>query len=121
MTTCTPLSPEALKAEAIHLEYEFGSPSVIVKRFIKDDEPWHTRRCKNCGGTFDCLAKSRKMFGDDRCRRQYNNRQISRGLLLVPLVLKWRGDRHNKETLAQLCQKASWMLDQDKRAGRPSW
>ncbi len=44
-----------------------------------------------------------------------------RGLAIIADIMRWRGDRKDKDALADVCHKVSIFLDEDKKAGRPSW
>lgn len=111
---------KALGDERLNLELREGAPAYVLRRFIRDGENWHERACKNCGGTFECLATSRRDFGDKPCKNGFLKRRQARGLLAIDLLLQWRATR-TPESLSALCRQAGFMLDQDKAAGRPSW
>jgi hypothetical protein len=110
----------ALGVERLNLEVREGQPAYVLRRFTVDGIAMHERACKNCGGTFECLASSRREFGDKPCKADNLKRRQSRGLYVIDALLEWRATR-TPEALSELCRRGGFMLDQDKAAGRPSW
>ena len=93
----------------------------VVRKFIRDGQPWEERICKFCGGTFECLADSPREFGCDTCRTSLIKLRQSRGLQIIDLVMEWRFDRSQTEALGRLCMLAGQFRDEDRAVGRPSW
>jgi hypothetical protein len=117
---CGESARAALGDERLNLEAKEGQPAYILRRFTVEGVAMHERACKNCGGTFECLASSRRQFGDKACKADALKRRQARGLYIIDAVLEWRATR-TPAALSELCRRAGFMLDQDKAAGRPSW
>lgn len=117
---CGPDARMALGDERLNMEMREGQPAYVLRRFTVAGVAMHERACKNCGGTFECLATSRRQFGDKPCKADALKRRQARGLYVIDLLLEWRSTR-TPESLSELCRRAGFMLDQDKAAGRPSW
>ena len=93
----------------------------VVRSFLRDDKKWEERICKNCGGTFECLANSRRDYGDDPCRMAFLQRRQRRGLMAIDALMRYRRDRKDKTALGDLCQIAGLFIAEDRAVGRPSW
>lgn len=78
------------------------------------------RLCKETGVEF--ADKNGQMdFCNAKARGQWFQRRVKRGLAVLDTSLRWRGDRSDKEALADLCNIIGHFLTEDKAAGRPSW
>ena len=83
------------------------------------------RKCCNCGtplGKTDWRAR----FCGPRCKREFNNRQATRGATAYPFIMAMRCDRAEATRLkawGTLCDLAAKWREEDKvqREGRKSW
>jgi hypothetical protein len=83
------------------------------------------RKCCNCG-TLINKTDWRARFCGTRCKREFNNRQATRGATAYPFIMAMRYDRSEAakhKAWGTLCQLAAQWRDEDKaeREGRRSW
>lgn len=102
----------------------FGASSRTRARFVRWEwmgpKKVAIRICKETGVEF--TDKNGQMdFANSIARGIHLQRRIKRGLAIVDLALRWRGDRKDKAAVGDLCNVISMFLDEDKKAGRPSW
>lgn len=83
------------------------------------------RKCCNCG-TLINKTDWRARFCGARCKREFNNRQATRGATAYPFIMAMRYDRDEAKKLkawGTLCQLAAQWREEDvrEREGRRSW
>lgn len=111
-------------ADAHYRDFAFGEHTRTRARFVRwenhDGKKVAIRLCKETGVEF--IDKNGQMdFANAQARADHLRRRIKRGLALVDICLRWRGDRSDPTGLADLCFVISIFLEEDKKAGRPSW
>jgi hypothetical protein len=120
----TPAIPRTVRQMVDDMGYEDRATAAVILRWeTVEDVKVAWCACKECGGEFrrNRNKKRRRDFCSLRCQADWKQRRQQRGIILVDFVLRWRGNRGDKNALPELCRIVGWMLEEDKKAGRPSW
>ncbi len=102
------------------IEPSEGAPAIVLREWYDGIVLMRECACKNCGEPFVSRAAYERHFCTKACKKTDSLRRQSRGLAIIRSAMKWRG-KQDLAALADLCARLSEFLEQDKRAGRPSW
>jgi len=115
------LPPETIDSRDFAFGERYSIRAKVLARFERDGKQWERRVCKNCGGTWECLASSRAEYGSGPCRIAFLQRRQRRGLMVIDAAMRYRRNRKDKAAFGDMCQILGLFIAEDRAAGRPSW